>query len=269
MKNSYWILAVTLFSLWSCGSATNQPTTETKTEAKPMVDLSKDFPANVWNIFEAHGGLAKWKAQQSMEFKMGSEEEGWETQYIDLWSRKTLIKTDKYAMGYDGENIWLAQDSTHYQNDPKFYYNLMFYFYAMPFVLADDGITYTDVAPVTLLGKEYKGVKISYGSGVGTSPDDEYIAYYDPNTKKMEWLAYTVTYFSKKKSPKFNILNYEEWTDTNGFLLPKKAQFYRFDIETGELGEKRGDATFVGGKVMAEAMPAKTFAMPEGAEVTE
>ena len=48
---------------------------------------------------------------------------------------------------------------------PKFYYNLMFYFYAMPFILADDGIVYEDVKPLDIEGKSYPGIKISYESG--------------------------------------------------------------------------------------------------------
>ena len=53
----------------------------------------------------------------------------------------------------------------------------MFYFYAMPFILADDGIIYEDVAALKFEGKSYPGIKISYESGVGESPEDEYILY--------------------------------------------------------------------------------------------
>ena len=68
-----------------------------------------------------------------------------------------------------------SKDKTAYEGNPKFYYNLMFYFYAMPFILADDGIKYTDAEPLVFEGKSYPGIKISYEAGVGESPEDEYV----------------------------------------------------------------------------------------------
>ena len=106
----------------------------------------------------------------------------------------------------------------------------------MPFVLADDGIEYAETTPIEFEGKKYPGIKISYKANVGTSPDDNYFVYYNPETYQMEWLAYTVTYFSKKPSTKTNIIRYNDWTDVNGFLLPKSLTWYKKD-ENGKVTE--------------------------------
>ena len=60
----------------------------------------------------------------------------------DLNDRRERIESGDVASGFDGKNYWLMADST-YKGNVKFSTNLMFYFYAMPFVLADDGIIYT------------------------------------------------------------------------------------------------------------------------------
>ena len=80
----------------------------------------------------------------------------------------------------------------------------------MPFVLADDGITYTNVEPLIVEGKEYPGIKISYEAEIGESPEDEYIMYYDADSNKMAWLGYTVTYFTKEKSKDWHFIKYAD-----------------------------------------------------------
>jgi len=84
----------------------------------------------------------------------------------------------------------MESDSTSNGN-PEFYYNVMFYFYAMPFVLADDGIIYGDIAPLEFEGTAYPGISISYKEGVGSSSKDEYFIYYNPETYQMaiKWLG--------------------------------------------------------------------------------
>ena len=82
-------------------------------------------------------------------------------------------------MGFDGNSTWLDQDSTYFKGNVDFYYNLYFYFYAMPFVLGDNGILLEDAKSISFQNKDYKGIKVSYEANVGSSPDDNYILYYD------------------------------------------------------------------------------------------
>lgn len=165
------------------------------------------YPENISKIFEVHGGLDNWNSLKGLSFTM-DKPNGHEVTITDLKNRKSFISTDKFKMGFDGKDVWLKQDSLHYKGNPKFYYNLMFYFYAMPFILADDGINYQDTDPLVFEGKTYPGIKISYNSGVGESPEDEYILYYDAETNQMVWLGYTVTYFTKEKGKEFHFIKY-------------------------------------------------------------
>ena len=244
-------------------------TTETKKEVIKTKELSvetKIYPENISKVFKAHGGLETWNAMKHLVFEMEIAG-GREVTSTDLKNRKTLIETDKFKIGFDGDKVWLKQDSLAYKGNAKFYYNLMFYFYAMPFVLADDGIVYENVEPLVFEDKEYLGIKISYNTGVGESPDDEYILYYDSQTNKMAWLGYTVTYFSKEKGKEFHFIKYSNWQNIEGLLLPETLTWYNY--ENNMPTTKRNDMMFTNVVISKEKPSAILFEMPEGAKIIE
>ena len=136
----------------------------------------------------------------------------------------------------------------------------MFYFYAMPFVLADDGITYTNVDALEFEGKSYPGIKISYGADIGASPDDEYILYYDAETNKMAWLAYTFTYGSNEKNSNWSFIRYTDWQNVDGLVLPKTLSWFK--AEGFKIGEKRNDLEFADIKISKESKADAKFEKP-------
>lgn len=246
--------------------ACKNKTTSTVDYSEENFDITTSvYPENITKIFDAHGGLDKWNAMNTLKFTM-PKEAGNEVTTTHLKSRKSLIDMPKHTLGFDAESVWLKnKDTVTYKGNAKFYYNLMFYFYAMPFVLADDGIIYEDVNPLVFEGKTYPGIKISYESGIGESPEDEYILYYDSETNKMEWLSYTVTYFSKQKSKKFRFIKYSNWQVVEGLLLPETLTWYNY--ENNVPTTKRNDVKFVD-VVLSKLEPnASLFEIPEGAKV--
>ena len=218
-----------------------------------------NYPESLAKVFEKHGSIKAWKAARTLSYKINKEEHT-----IDLPTRKTVVNTDDYALGYDGKDIWLhQQDSTAFKGNPEFYYNLYFYFYAMPFVLADDGIIYEDMKPLEFEGVSYPGIKISYKANVGTSPDDNYFIYYHPKTYQMTWLGYTVTYFSKKPSEKFNIIRYHDWENVNGLLLPKAISWYKKDEKGNPLEPAKEPIQFEDALVSQAALADSFFEKPK------
>jgi uncharacterized protein DUF6503 len=262
MKNtSLLLLAIVL--LFSCKQ--EKTTNDYKNETLDVTITT--YPENISKIFEAHGGLEAWNSTQTLEFMM-PKPNGIEVTTTNLKSRKSLIAMPKHQIGFNGKDVWLLKkDTTAYKGNPKFYYNLMFYFYAMPFVLADDGITYKDAEPLTFEGKEYPGIHISYDSGIGASPEDEYILYYDNDTNKMAWLAYTVTFFSKSKSKEFHLIKYDAWQEVDGLLLPKTFKWYHF--EDNIVGDYQREMNFV--NVVTSIAPPNDslFVKPNDAKIIE
>jgi len=199
----------------------------TLAETKPS---TISYPQSMLNIFAAHGGLDKWKSMHSLSYDIVKEEQN-EKQYIDLDNRRERIEASNVTMGYDGTNFWMEAD-TSYKGNPIFYKNLMFYFYAMPFVLADEGIVYTKAEPLSFEGVDYPGYRISYNQGVGVSPEDEYFIHFNSETNKMEWLGYTVTYYSKEKSETIKWIRYDDWDTVNGLILPKSIAWHKTENNT-------------------------------------
>jgi len=196
------------------------------TSKEPVLEEKKEsFSKELGKVFTKHGGIENWRKIQLLSFNKGEE-----VHTVDLYSRQTVINHPLYSLGFDGTSVWLKETKEgSYKGNPVFYHNLFFYFYAMPFVLADDGIQYEKVAPISFEGVNYPGYKISYKADKGSSPDDNYILYYNPNTFQMQWLAYTVTFNSKKPSEKYNMIKYNKWERVSGIVLPKEITWYTKD----------------------------------------
>ncbi|RKE92327.1 DUF6503 family protein [Ichthyenterobacterium magnum] len=257
-------LILVLLVVFSC----KDKVVETVNYSEENLDITTSvYPENINRVFDAHGGLDKWNEMQSLIFTMPSED-GNEITTTNLKSRESLIDMPKHTIGFNGSNVWMhKKDTTSYRGNPKFYYNLMFYFYAMPFILADDGIVYTDVEPLDFEGNSYPGIKISYESGVGESPDDEYILYYDEETYRMVWLGYTVTYFSKEKSKEFHFINYSDWQTVDGLLLPETLTWYNY--EDNKPTTKRNDLKFTNIILSKQKIKPEAFTKPDSALIIE
>jgi len=255
MKYLFLFLSLSLLFIFSCQSSQEKPLHEVK-------EMKIDLPANLMKVMDAHGGLEKWAEMKSMSYGIKKSEKS-EIQKIDLQTRKEVIEGTNYLTGRDDGGIWLKADST-YKGNPVFYHNLMFYFIAMPFVLADDGIVYSDVAPLNFEGIEYPGIRIGYADSIGFSPQDEYYIHYDPESHEMRWLGYTVTYFSKEKSVDIHWIRYNDWNNVNGVLLPNSLDWYKY--ENGLPTEFRNKVTLENMSVSATPFEDSIFEKVEGAE---
>ena len=258
MKNLCYLFAFALTVV-----ACNAPAT-TETASAPTIDLSK-YPAALQKVFAKHGSLETWKNMKALSYEI-VKEGGNEKQAIDLHNRRERIETPTYKTGYDGTDFWLEAD-TSYKGSPVFYHNLMFYFYAMPFVLADDGIVYGDTEPLEFEGKTYPGIRIAYEDGVGVSSKDNYFLHYDPATYEMAWLGYTVTYFSGEKSEKISWIRYNDWKEMNGLSLPNSMTWYK--VEEGKIIAPRNTRNFTEIKVSKTALADAVFAKTAAAEIVK
>ena len=243
-------------------------TSEMETDAKmnsSEENMTMAYPSEITSVFKAHGGMNVWNKMNNLCFEMEGKS-GKEVHTISLKDRQSKIETDDWSIGYDGTDVWLLENEEDtYEGNAHFYHNLMFYFYAMPFVLGDEGINYEIMEPAELDGTTYNAIKISYNAGVGDSPEDEYILYSNPETNAMEWLGYTVTYRDNKKSDKWSYIKYDKWEQVNGLSLPKKLTWY--NVKEGKPTDERNDLRFNKITVTETRLENSVFAKPEGATV--
>lgn len=264
MKKIMFLVAVAVFAL-SCKETTQQTTTAPTPEV--IKTPAKEYPEGISSVFKAHGGIDTWNTMNNLSFTL-KKESGDEHHTVDLKTRKVAIKTDKFTLGFDGDKVWLEQDSTYYQPQrARFYHNLMFYFYAMPFVVGDDGITYSDVPALEFEDVSYPGTKISFGAGVGDAPDDNYIVYRNPTTNQMEWLAYTVTYGKNEKSDRYSYIKYDQWIKVGNLQLPSTLQWYK--VEDGKPTEMVAERAFSNVTASSKKLDPSIFDKPINGEFAE
>lgn len=239
--SSISLLAICLFS---CQGPATDRSSVAPTRATTLLDP----------VFDAHGSIERWKEQRTLQFNLGGT--NGEDFTVDLWSRHERISGKGYTLGYDGNEYWSdVQDTAVGEKNAKFLINLQFYFFAMPFVLADEGVYLEDLPDRTIGGKTYRVVKATFGDGVGVAPKDQYLVYFDPETKRMEYLLYSVTYFNPDNAEKYGALHYHTWQDVDGLLLPKSATRYRWNDDQQVLGESRGEKVFASVSLSMEANP--------------
>ncbi|XLS30416.1 hypothetical protein ACJD0Z_06230 [Flavobacteriaceae bacterium M23B6Z8] len=256
MKKNVWIV-VLLMIIYSCKQ---QPKAEDSTSITTQTEeKEKEYPEAVARIFDAHGGLSVWKSKKTMQYEL-EKETGNEKQTIDLVSRNDLIEGPNYTVGFDGEKSWILQDSTFFKSNPRFYHNLMFYFYAMPFVLADEGIIFEEVPPLDYEGQSYPGFKVSYKQNIGDSPEDNYFLYYDAENYQMQWLGYTVTFGKGEASNDVHYIRYNDWQKIDGLILPKSLTWHKNEGE--KVREAAATRNFVNVTITEERVPAKLFQKP-------
>ncbi|MDF0715810.1 hypothetical protein PY092_06600 [Muricauda sp. 334s03] len=221
------------------------------------------YPDALMKVFDAHGGIKQWKKQRTLSFVLPKPKLA-ETHTIELWSRMDKIETEQFTMGFDGNETWLLDTDETYKGDVRFYHNLMFYFYAMPFVFADDGIMYSEADDLEYEGKNYPGIKVAFESGVGASSKDEYYIHFDPESHKMAWLGYTVTYRSGETSDNVRWINYKDWQEVNGLLLPKSITWHNY--EGRKILEPASTMTFEDVIISENPQPEEFYAKPENGE---
>jgi len=225
----------------------------------------ENIPQELMDGINAHGGLAHWNDMKTLEYSF-PKGEGKELHQVDLPSRKVRITHDNYTLGFDGSEVWVTPNKEAMgRTSPRFYHNLIFYFYAIPYVLGDPGINYEVLPQREINGKTLNAVKITYDDGIGDAPEDYYIAHFDAETNELYLLLYTVTYFSGTTNEKFSALLYDEWKEVNGLKIPKVMKGYKYEADT--LGAERYVRIFDDIKLNKESLDDSIFEIPEGAVI--
>lgn len=265
IKNYYTALTLLLIVSACKENKTPESVEITKTKEEVLEETTYKYPENLTKVFNTHGGIDAWKSMKSLAFTM-DKPDGKEETLTNLNSREALIESPNATIGFDGNKAWFVNkmEGEYKGYPPKFYYNLMFYFYAMPFILSDDGINYADVEPLVFEGVTYPGIQVTYNAGVGETPEDRYVLYYNPKTYVMEWLGYTVSFVPGIDKKELHFRKYGEWQTVNGLQLPKSITGYGF--KNDKPTEAKNSTNFIDVKVSNKAIDVSKFVKQEQGE---
>lgn len=105
-----------------------------------MPELSPEFT----EVLEVYGDWRKQYNAKAESFAMIRE--GVlikEDAFINLDSRKIRLSNTEFEIGFEGTQTWISPNKG---NSVKFYHNLYFYFFNIPYVFTDPGVTVEKVA---------------------------------------------------------------------------------------------------------------------------
>jgi hypothetical protein len=250
MKFSLPILGLLLILSFSCTQKTSEP--------DPRLKQSEEFK----KVLDAHGDWEQWIDAKSFSFNLVHETNlAWENHYVDLVGRKVRIDGDTWQIGNDGEKVWISPNRQAFQGKSvRFYHNLYFYFYSIPYIFTDPGVIVKKTDPKTLNGITYEAFEVTFEVGTGDSSGDKYFMLVDSESGRLAWLLYQVTFFDPANQ-KMNALKYEDYRDAEGLVFPRILTGYT--LENDSTKDIRYQVSFTGPLLVNEPLDNKLFKMPE------
>lgn len=239
----------------------------------------------LWDAIEAHGGLRRWLSAGTITFDFdydpyGQPERRMHTrQRVDLWRARAVheeLGDDADAhFGWNGRVAWIVPGPDAFPSPARFWALTPYYFVGMPFVLGDPGVRLERLPDATLDGRTWPIVKATFEAGTGDAPDDYYVLYLDPASKRVHALRYVVSYpgfagkaFEPGGHTPETLMRLTEQREVDGLLLPGRLDTWRWNVEEGAPGDPRVRVT-AKGYALGQTIPASAFDPPGGAHVTD
>ncbi|MCS5490022.1 hypothetical protein [Algoriphagus limi] len=229
-------------------------------EKKP--DLRLEQPEAFKKVLDAHGNWSKWVNSEAFSFTMFHETNlTQENYFINLDSREVRIDGQFFQIGYDGEKTWISPNRQAFGGPSvKFYQDFYFYFFAMPYILTDMKAEVVKVENQKLNGKDYEAFDATFESGYHSGPSNQYTLLVDPETRKLEWVLYKVTFFNNPNPP-LQAMKYEDYRDAGGLIFPRVITGYSI---AGDSTERfRSQVSFADVVLTEDIFDQDLFEMPE------
>lgn len=229
---------------------------------KPIVKEMPEVNPEFQEMLEAHGDWSKWIQAKAMSFTLFHETNlTQENYFINLDSRKVRLDASGFSIGKDDNGTWVSPSRSAFGGKSiDFYHNLYFYFYSIPYVFTDPGVTVKQVENKLLNGISYKTLQATMGEGVGASPNDQYFMLLNPETGRLEYLLYTASYFGNP-NPTMNALKYDDYRETNGLSFPRLLTGYTYENDSTK--GIRNQVSFADVLILDELFNNSIFEKPE------
>jgi hypothetical protein len=191
-------------------------------------------------MIAAHGGMAAWKDAPTVSFTdtwyTGGSTEGRTARVmVEQGPRRAVIDMagSDARMAWDGTRAWSVNWTS--PVPPRFLALLDYYFLNLPWLVKDPGVILGEPGTGTLWDDptEYTTVRVTFEPGTGDTPDDYYVLYIDPGTRRLAACEYIVTYADLlppgvEHTPP-HILVYDEFETVDGLVVPTRFTIYLED----------------------------------------
>ena len=148
------------------------------------------------------------------------------------------------VLGYDDGDAWVAPAEAEIQG-ARFHVLTWPYFLAAPMKLRDPGSRLEDLGKRPFRdGRERPAAKLTFGDGVGDTPDDWYVVYRDDQNRLVS-MAYIVTFGKsvEEAEEEPHAISYSEFKEIDGVVISHRWQFWNWNEADGIVGDAIGEAT--------------------------
>lgn len=183
-------------------------------------------------------------------------------------SKTRLTRGDGTVAIWDGSTAWVSPASATFPR-ARFHVLTWPYFLSAFTKLTDPGTYLEPLGEKELQGETYTAAKLTFGPGIGDTPEDWYVLYRDDATDRLHAMAYVVTYGKSLEEAEAepHAITYDRFEDVEGAQIPVEWTFWLWSEEEGIHGEPIGSATL--GNVAFVEPPENAFEVPEGAAEQE
>jgi len=252
---------------FGCGSS-NTVDVVTEKESEGTYSPEEQKGRQLLNsAIDAQGGMEVWNSFEGLQYTILNNGKA-SHQLTNIHDRRANVRAENFEIGYDGKVAWATPNMDNVPGkSAAFYFNLDFYFVAIPFVLKDPGVHVSSEGLIEVNGKSYEALKVWFGDGVGFTPKDVYYLYLDPQSKLLEILVYSVSFIDKSETPGLNSAKvYSDWKEVQGLKMPGKME--NFAWKDGEMGESSGHLRILSDYKFLKEVDTGLFEVPDGA-ITE
>ena len=280
--NRFLLLLFLAGAVTSCGDSDAPDDDDSMAASEPVVPESEEldeqlYPVNMApefvDVLEAHGGIPVWNNAKGLSFLVRDFPTGdgdrtmSDFHRVNLGNRHQVIEGDDYKVVSRGDTTWVTPDASVTGVPPRMYQAASFYFMGMPFVFGDKGLTVT-YAGETEFGDE------TVDEFVVTVPDDmgdggnDYQLFADTASHQLKYGTWEVTYPAVADMGLRQMVEFNEWQDVDGLVMPSVITLY---TAPGEITEGTPGATIGFERVSISQQPfaESVFATPEGAVIDD
>jgi hypothetical protein len=194
----------------------------------------------VQEMIEAHGGMERWASAPTVSFQddfiPAAAGEGQASRVtVEQGRRRVYIDFPgtRIRMAWDGEKAW--SENWMMPFPPRFLALLNYYFLNLPWLAMDPGVNLGPPGTARLWDDttDYVTIEMTFDASVGDSPDDRYVLYIHPTTRRLAACRYSVTYagLQPEGAPPLpeHILVYDEVAGVNRLIVPTHYSIYELD----------------------------------------
>lgn len=197
------------------------------TTPDPRLNQPEEFK----KLLDAHGDWSKWINAKGFSYAMVHETTlEWENHYISLPDHKVRIDADQFQIGNDGEKVWISPNRQAFSGQSvQFYHNLYFSFFSLPYSLTDTGVSVKKTENRMVNGQSYEALEATIPDG--KIPSNKYYLLKDPETGRLAWALYSITYYDKNNTA-LNAIKFEDYRDADGLFFPRVVTGYKFENDS-------------------------------------